>query len=190
MSIIPQKKGNRKSDESNFYFSVLLSKNLYPEIVRMERFEICWRYIHILKIASSGYEPQQLIFCIYHLVILNIFKSQNCTFLQTSGKTTDSKNLWYHLPQFPGLWHRLPCWGSAQLGIRSHPIRIQECRKLPKWYRYLFQLFYEFQQIFIHIRRQFRCFIGFQDFFVLFIGRFQALGRPLLLPGDIIIPVG
>lgn len=46
MSIIPQKKGNRKSDESNFYFSVLLSKNLYPEIVRMERFEICWRMFH------------------------------------------------------------------------------------------------------------------------------------------------
>ena len=55
MSIIPQKKGNRKSEESNFYSPVLLSKNLYPDIVRMERVEICWRYIHILKIASSGY---------------------------------------------------------------------------------------------------------------------------------------
>jgi hypothetical protein len=55
MSIIPQEKGSRKSEESNFYSPVLLSKNLYPEIVRMERFKICWRYIHILKIASSGY---------------------------------------------------------------------------------------------------------------------------------------
>lgn len=55
MSIIPQKKGNRKSEESNFYSPVLLSENLYPDIVRMERVEICWRYTQILKIASSGY---------------------------------------------------------------------------------------------------------------------------------------
>ncbi len=38
--IISWKKGNRKSEESNFYSSVLLSENLYPEIVKMERFEI------------------------------------------------------------------------------------------------------------------------------------------------------
>ena len=55
---------------------------------------------------------------------------------------------------------------------------------------YLCPLLYEFQQIFIHIRRQLGCFIGFQDFFVLFIGRCYVLGGPVRLPGDIIIPVG
>ena len=39
-AIIPLKKGNRKSEKSNFYSSVLLYENLYPRIVRMERFEI------------------------------------------------------------------------------------------------------------------------------------------------------
>ena len=55
MSIIPQKKGNRKSDDYNFYSSVLLSENLYPDIVRTDRVKICWRYTLILKIASYGY---------------------------------------------------------------------------------------------------------------------------------------
>ena len=82
---------------------------------------------------NCGYKDTTGNYCIYHLVILNIFKSQNCTFLQTSGKITDSKNLWYHLPQFPGLWHRLPCWDSAQLGIRSHPIRIQDKFSRQTW---------------------------------------------------------
>jgi hypothetical protein len=56
MAIISQKKDNRKSDDSNFYSLVLLSENLYPDIVRTGRVKICWRYTLILKIASYGYD--------------------------------------------------------------------------------------------------------------------------------------
>jgi hypothetical protein len=82
MSIIPQKKGNRKSDKFNFYSSVLLSENLYPDIVRMERVEIGKRNPQNMKSCDCGYDDTPGISKILFAIIVRNMHPNHVTMMR------------------------------------------------------------------------------------------------------------